>query len=62
MYTITYDLAKAIQQDRLSRSLEELERRRIQKTTEPVPQPVTREATVVELVFPSACETDQIGA
>lgn len=59
---ISYDLAKAIQKDRLARSIAESERRRNQKTTEPVPRPATREAAVVELVFPSACETDQIGA
>lgn len=59
---ISHDLVKAIQKDRLSRSMEESERRRNRKTMEPVPRPAPREAAVVELVFPSACETDRIGA
>lgn len=59
---ISYDLAKAIQKDRLARSIAESERRRNEKRTKPVARPTTGEAAVVELVFPSHCETDQIGA
>jgi len=60
---ISYDLAKALQRDRLARSMSEFEARR----RAPKPDLASREggdegAEVIELVFSSHCETDQIGA
>jgi hypothetical protein len=60
---ISYDLAKAMQRERLARSMSEFEmRRRV-----PIPDFVSASggaegAEVIELVFSSHCETDQIGA
>ncbi len=58
---ISYDLAKAIQRERVSRSMSEFEARRV-----PVPELRTprggEDADIIELVFSSHCETDQIGA
>lgn len=59
---VSYDLAKAVQKERLARSMAEFERRRDKTTPEPAPRQVAREAEVIELVFGSHCETDQIGA
>lgn len=59
---VSYDLAKAIQRDRLARSTSEWERRRNKKSEEPAPRRAHEDASVVELVFPSHCDTDQIGA
>lgn len=60
---INYDLAKALQKERLARSMSEFEARR----PTPIPELASRsregeEAEVIELVFSSHCETGQIGA
>lgn len=59
---VSYDLAKALQRERLARSAAEFERRQNKVTPEPAPRHPTRDAEVIELVFGSHCEADQIGA
>ncbi len=58
---ISYDLAKAIQRDRVSKAMSELEARR--RAVPEVPDIRSEpEADVIELVFSSHCETNRIGA
>lgn len=59
---VSYDLAKALQRERLARSTAEFERRRNKVSPEPARLREANEAVVIELVFGSHCETDQIGA
>ena len=63
---VSYDLAKAIQRDRLDRSIAEMERRmhKLDERTKTMKETVdaVSDAEVVELVLPTSCESDQIGA
>ena len=60
---ISYDLAKALQKDRLARAMSEFEARRPAPMFDLASVPRDEEsADVIELVFSSHCETDQIGA
>jgi hypothetical protein len=62
MNFMNFDLAKAITEDRRERALEASRLRRqtgLAAAREPLPTP---EADIVELVFPTTCEPDQIGA
>jgi len=60
---INYDLAKALQRERLAKSLSAFEARRHSPLPEVALGPEdTKGADVIELVFSSHCETDQIGA
>ena len=60
---INYDLAKALQRERLAKSLSEFETRRHSPLPVVAPGPEgAKGADVIELVFSSHCETDQIGA
>lgn len=59
---VSYDLAKALQRERLARSAVEFERQQNKVTRDPAPRQTVRDAEVIELVFGSHCETDQIGA
>ena len=58
---ISYDLAKAIQRERVSRAMSEFEARRVPVPEFPAPR-AGEDADIIELVFSSHCETDQIGA
>jgi hypothetical protein len=60
---ISYDLAKALQRDRLARSMSEFEARRRAPMPDLAPRNRGAEgAEVIELVFSSHCEAEQIGA
>jgi len=61
MYT-SYELAKALQRDRLSRAMSEFEARRHVAVPELPANRNDEEADIIELVFSSHCETDRIGA
>lgn len=63
MSFLNFDLAKALTEERRAKALAARDRRR-----RPLEEPaisgevVTKEADIVELVFPTRCESDQIGA
>lgn len=57
----SYDLVKAIQRDRLDRSLTRY-RNKSPETEAETPRSEPEEAEVIELVFGSQCDTGQIGA
>jgi len=59
---ISYDLAKALQRDRLNRAMSEFEARRHVAIPVLPANCNSEEADIIELVFASHCETDRIGA
>jgi len=61
MSFMNFDLAKALTEDRRERALAARLRRQTGRAAAREPL-VTPEAEIVELVFPTTCESDQIGA
>ncbi len=59
---ISYDLAKAIQRDRVTRAMSEFEARRSADIPDVPDLRSEQEADIIELVFSSHCESDRIGA
>lgn len=59
-YITSYELAKALTEERTSRTKAEYRRR--MATVEAPSRTIDREAEVVELTFGSHCDEDKIGA
>lgn len=59
---LSYDLAKAIQRERLSRSMAEYERKQGTRLPSKPTARGSEGAEIIELVFSSHCDTDRIGA
>lgn len=63
MSFVSYELAKAINDDRLSKALARAEFRRMKaQPTPPASKRQSQDADVIELAFGAHCEPTQIGA